>query len=648
MITLSLIFLFVYCRPLIVMANQQQSNQNAVTMAALGRPFDVGMLYDMRTDQIISGITLWDPETLSKNIKIVPLKSTKTDVITEDTFENKAHALGVQASLKLSMLGGLIDIHGSAKYVEDRQKTNQESRLTFQYKTTTHDKSLTMAHLGKGKLDHPDVHDLNLATHVVTGVTYGAEAFFVFERSISKSESKREISGSLKALIQKIPTFGIGGGAQISFTEQEKHSIAKLNCKFYGDFRLQENPTTFIEAVKAYRELPKLLGENNENAVAKTVKLLPLGVFDNKAARYVREISSNLIDRSISMVEELRSLEIKALDFSESEMFKKLSYMKDHFLDFAARLSEFQREVKQNIAVYLPKLRGNTGIEESVLFDYFKQVDSSPYNLRRLKLWLKDREKEVALLSSWIDNIVKDRNLNITIQSSSIHKFLGDTKYEYIVCLLFRFVQEPDPQVNDMYNYRHHRKDFNSSDSISKAQIWFNDLHHIAKIRNRIQRFVEFAAANIDGNRGIKFIVDEEYASATNKDLEIILYDKGAEKEGFVIPSKPGAPYSKSVTHNSILLEWTDEANGTEEIKKYRVMYRKHDSKDSTDDDDNKKEGTWAEAYTVANEKKIMIKNLSLKTAFEFKVQSITAVGFSAPSSISTPIQTLASEQKTV
>ena len=42
------------------------------TISALGRPFDLGMLYDRRSDRLIPGKTLWAPDQLDKAVKTVP------------------------------------------------------------------------------------------------------------------------------------------------------------------------------------------------------------------------------------------------------------------------------------------------------------------------------------------------------------------------------------------------------------------------------------------------------------------------------------------------------------------------------------------------------------------------------------------------
>ncbi|CAF4851564.1 unnamed protein product [Rotaria sp. Silwood1] len=567
MLILRLIFLIVYYWSLKIMAKQELT-----TMVTLGRPFRLGMLYDMRSDMLIPGVTLWDPENLNKNTRKSKQSKTDFEIITEDSFQKKAHALGVEASLKLSLVGGLINVEGSAKYAEDYQKTNHVTRLTLKYSVTTEFEELTMKHLGIGKLDHPDLHDIDLATHVVTGVLYGADAFIVFDRTVSHNENKKDISGKLKVMIDKIPLFTINAEANLSLTEQEKSVANNLNCKFYGDFRLNANPSTFAEAVNLYRELP-ILSNKSGNAVPKRVWLYPLSLLDNKANRIVRDISSKLVDYSMLVMENLHSLEIAALDLSNSEIFTRFDHMKSHLLDFTMLLSGFQRDLKEKIALYLPKLRGNTNVGESVLFDVFKQVDSSPFNQRKLKSWLEEERQVIELLTALVENINKHNISNIMIKSSSLDGVNFDMKYDYIFCLSLRFMEENDPQLSDMHNYLYDNSNFTLSTNPQKRKVWFKDHRVIAKIRKNLQQFVEFAKANNVENGTIKFIVDGEYSVDGVKSAELILYSDGLEQEGFIIPSKPDAPYAKNVTNNSVKLGWADAANGTEKIEKYKVMY---------------------------------------------------------------------------
>lgn len=82
-------------------------SEEVLTIATLGRPFHLGMLYDCRKDKIIPGITLWDKGTLEEK-RVQQLETADFEIIASDTYEDKASALDVNIGLKLSFLGGLI------------------------------------------------------------------------------------------------------------------------------------------------------------------------------------------------------------------------------------------------------------------------------------------------------------------------------------------------------------------------------------------------------------------------------------------------------------------------------------------------------------------------------------------------------------
>ncbi|CAF1189191.1 unnamed protein product [Adineta ricciae] len=615
------------------MTEPKPTDQKPTEIVTLGRPFHLGTLYDMRSDVIIAGATLWDQNILDTNRKTHRQPYTNYEIITGDSFQKKAYALGVEADLKLSLLVGMINVAGSAKYADDHQQTNHVTRLTLKYSTTTHFEELTMKHLGKGNLNYPDLHDANIATHVVTGVLYGAEAFFVFDHKLSENESKQEIQGTLEAVIKKIPKFKIQGKAELDLNDNEKYCVDNLCCKFYGDFNLKENPNTFEDAIELYRHLPSLLGENHEKAIPKKVWLYPLHLLDGKAPRIVRHISSRLIDSSIGIIENLYSLEVKALDLTKGSMFNYFNHMKDDLNTFAARLSEMQRELKQQIAMLLPKLRADTDTQESALFNVFKEIDSSPFNESKLKSWLDEKEKEIYFIGNFIENLTKDKSLDITVKSTSLDDIIGDIDYKYILCLSFCLNDENKFQLKDMYNYRYNKETFKFQTNREETPKWFKHRDIVNQTRADVRQFIEFAKANNNNGKKLKFIVNEEHSSDLNKPTKVTLYENGLEKKGFKIPSKPSELSAKFVTDDGITLKWNDEQNGTEKIKKYKIMYRISN--------ENDEEEQWVEVFTNDDKKEISISKLPSKKKFIFKVQSVTTIGVSSMSDISEPIETL-------
>ena len=255
------------------------------TIEALGRPFDLGMLYDRRSEELIIGKTLWSLDHLSQAVNTISTPYTNSEVLTQDTIDDKASALNIKANLKLSFLGGLVNVQGAAKYLDDRKTSANHSRVVLMYETITELKQLTMEHLGRGKVQYPEVFDQDIATDVVVGILYGAKAFLIFDQEVSNDESLNEVHGNMKVLVKALPSISLDGKGSLDIKEDQKKTAEKMRCKMYGDFRTEESPTTYEEAVRVYKQLPSLIGDKGQNAVAVQVYLRPLSEIDTKGQR---------------------------------------------------------------------------------------------------------------------------------------------------------------------------------------------------------------------------------------------------------------------------------------------------------------------------------------------------------------------------
>ncbi|CAM4844634.1 unnamed protein product [Rotaria magnacalcarata] len=425
------------------------ANTSTIEMMALGRPFQLGMLYDSRSDQLIPGITLWDSQLLKTNIDFRPTPTTNYKISKEDTLQEKTHMLGIDANLKISVLAGLIEVSGSAKYIHDRKLTEHQERLTLKYSITTRFEQLTMDHLGKSNAKYTEVFDQKTATHVVTGIMYGAEAFFIFDRTLSSNENRTEVDGHVETMLKKIPKCDILGKCQLDLNDNEKNIAERLTCQFYGDFHLENNPSTFKEAAKLYQELPSLLGTNDEKAVAKKVWLYPLHLLDNAIMKITREISSNLVNMSVTLLDDLYKVETKAKDLmnrvADNIIFRRHI---EQLSAFCAHISQLQIDVKRQIIELLPKIRGGT-VEEVMLANLFRRINLSPFNKQKLNDWLNLKAKELERVKGFIQILAKEEN--ISTSTFSLDEALSDLNCEFTLCLVIRLMEKNDLFLNEMY-----------------------------------------------------------------------------------------------------------------------------------------------------------------------------------------------------
>ncbi|XP_039671109.1 cytolytic toxin-alpha-like isoform X2 [Perca fluviatilis] len=594
-----------------------------IEMAALGRPFCLGMFYDCRQDSIIPGMTLWDCDDLKDHIRERPQNYNDFEIVASESIADKTSALNVEASLKASFFSGLVQVGGSAKYLNDSKTSKNQARVTLNYKATTKVKELSMDHLGRGNVKHPYVFDKGLATHVVTAILYGAQAFFVFDREVSEKEDHQDIQGNLKVMINKIPSITIEGEGSLTMEDKDRENVDKFSCRFFGDFSLQKSPTTFQDAVEVYQSLPKLLGANGENAVPMKVWLLPLTTLDSSAAKLVRQISTRLVKKSQNVLEDFSELEIRYNDALRTTTAQQFPQISKKIKKVREMCSEFKLDFQQTLAKKLPSIRGG-GEEEDGLAEILKKRHSSPFNSKNLNEWTDCKEREIDTLMSFT-NMMK----NTKIVPSQNHLYKESLSADHAVCFVFTSIGSAEPYLSALSNYLKQTPEDPQDTHIYdvEKEQWYTSKTASEEMWCKAKLFSDFAEANKE-NKKIKFLTAGS-TNETQKGSSIYLYQKGNSiNENFEPPSKPETVTVSDIDHNSVTLKVSPPRFGAEDITSYSVEYCV-----SGEDGWKQKTASKAEEVTVSD--------LSPNTEYMFRCRAVTSVGVGPANEVSGSTKTL-------
>ncbi|CAK6979900.1 uncharacterized protein LOC128369823 [Scomber scombrus] len=591
-------------------------DKQTMEVAALGRPFSLGMLYDCRNDSLIPGMTFWDHDDLKNDIQEKPQCNNNFDIVASESIADKSSALNVEASLKASFLGGLVEVGGSAKYLKDSKTSKNQARVTLNYQATTKMQQLSMNQLGKVK--HQNVFNKGIATHVVTAILYGAQAFFVFDREVSDEESHQDIQGNLKVMIKKIPLIKIEGEGSLQMENNDIEKVKKFSCKFHGDFLLKKTPTTFQDAVQVYQSLPQLLGTNGENAVPMKVWLMPLATLDSKAAQLVRQISLGLVQECQSVLEDFTELEMRCNDAIRTTTAQQFPQIGKKLKTFKEVFSEFKLEFQQKLAKILPLIRGG-GEEEAVLAEILKKRHSSPFNNTSLNKWMDCKEREILTLQSFTDNME-----NTQIVPSQSHLYKETLSAELAVCFVFTSLGSAEPYLSALSNYLEEKPKPDDPEDprchdIEKEQ-WYASKEVSDAMRHKAKLFSDFAEANKE-NKNIQFLT-VGLTNETQKGSTIYLHKDGfTVSENFEPPSKPETVTAGDVTHNSVTLKFSPPRFGAENITSYSVEY-------CVSGEDGCKQTTAAKAEEVT------VSGLTPNTEYMFRCRAVTSVGVGPANSV--------------
>ncbi|KAL6481729.1 hypothetical protein MHYP_G00098090 [Metynnis hypsauchen] len=547
-------------------SSQVVMDARPIEMPALGRPLFPGMLYECRSDSFIPGVTLWDKKTLNEDLDVRPQPKTDLKLSASDSLSDKANLLDVSASLKASFMGGLVEVAGSAKYLHDSKSSAHQERVTMHFSQTTRFEQLTMAEFGK--ITYPQVFDQHTATHVVTAVLYGAHAFMVFDHTAADNEDKHEVKGNLHALIKKIPSLSIDGDADLTLNEGEKKMAENISVSFYGDYELERNPITFIEALQTYKDLPNMLRESG--AVPVRVWLYPLKLLNNKAAKLVREISESLVSKTETLLEELGEVEKRCNNLVRNRSV-------DDFLDVKGRLQMFQdlfsaHKIAFQKALFkvLPAIRGGTQ-EELALGNILSVHYRSPFAANNLNQWLDNITNELDILNSYMRRL---RDIRVVTSLGQLNSILFDPDIDIVICLSFTSLKYKDTYLDALKDFVNSEAFVNPVEtstaySFQVTEPWFTSFDISKTMRQNLSLFTSFSKAN-DKEKRTQFVI-ASISDPASPGTSIRLYDKGKLiNQKFQPVSKPPLP-TVEIQNQAITLKLQKSPTG--ETLRFRVEY---------------------------------------------------------------------------
>jgi hypothetical protein len=364
------------------------TDQGVKHVAALARPVKPGMLYDCRSDTLLLGVTLWSNEVIEKSINKNKTEYAEFEILLSDHMEAKAKALDMSAELSMSAMCGLVKVGGSASFIEEESSDFENSRVTLHYKCLSEFHSLTMDSLWTP--EYVDVFNDGTATHVCTGVQYGMEVFFVFERDMQGFESKHHVSGRLAASVGAFKKSVELGEIDI----EEQRFRDSVSCQYIGDFVPKKRPKSYDEAKNLLGDLPKLIREADPKA--KRIYLYPLSKLNPQAAKLVTAINENTVSRVIELIQHFNGLKRQVQAILDKVI--DIYFLHDEGEKLKNIIKLASTMFKNEIKLLIPKIRGGE-VDELVLKDIIDKWHNSQYSPKVLSENFKILKKHFYTVS---------------------------------------------------------------------------------------------------------------------------------------------------------------------------------------------------------------------------------------------------------
>ncbi|XP_073533301.1 LOW QUALITY PROTEIN: stonustoxin subunit beta-like [Phyllobates terribilis] len=587
---------------------------------SLGRPFTLGMLYDCREEKLIPGITLWNREDMTKNICTVPKCNTSFEVLTSDTVFDKSSALNISGELKISVLGGKVNVEGSGAYITDTKESKVQARVTLKYERTTKFAHLSMDHLCTKNITYHEAFDKGIATHVVTGILYGAQAFFVFDQKVTNSKQVTEVQGMLKNIALKI----VNLTGNLKKKDEETEKFRQFSCTFYGDFALEKNPVTHEEAVQVYESLPKLMGEDGENAVPLKVWLLPLKYLADKAAHLVREISDQLVFTAENIMENMSEVIMECNDMMKHPAAITFPTLYNKISQFKKLFEGFRLMFQKRMAKVLSSVRcGNK--KESTLGDVLFGKEKSPFRDQNIQEFLGRSRLEMEVVCSLLKQLPGFR---VASEQSELIKAILDPDFDITISFNFSSLTSEDLYLSHLKSWLQ-KETWDRQDvfKVGETKQWFENNGIKKQIRDLVTGFTALAREP-KASENTQFLVTS-VACNVAPGVTIQHYQNGdLVTTKCMPPAKPNVALITERTTNTMELMLQPEDYGREAIEGYKVEYKQADQQE------------WFKVTTRSNDKTTDVFGLKENSSYHFRYSAVCKTGLSEVSEVTKAYKT--------
>jgi len=168
----------------------------------------------------------------------------------------------------LSVLAGMCELDGSAKYLTKNKTSFKSVESTILYDIKTVKEHLELHHDEVKKCISPEAIKYPRATHFVTEIEWGASCAVTVTDQNTEGEEKSKVEGKLKLHLEKLKELiPATGGAGVENTAEESSSWHKYSLEIFTDVltdTADEFPQTLNGAVKMMKQLPQRVRACND------------------------------------------------------------------------------------------------------------------------------------------------------------------------------------------------------------------------------------------------------------------------------------------------------------------------------------------------------------------------------------------------
>ena len=304
-----------------------EGDSNTISRQALGRSAMLGDLYDARTDTFC-GTNMFKQQIPqgSQAVSLMGNYRTETSIKSARSLKEKLENLNIKGELKLSILSGMVELSGAAKYLSHEKTSFRSVESSLLYKLTTVYERLELYNTELKSYISDDALRQTTATHVVIGIYYGANCAITATDEYSESKEQKEVEGNLKAHLEKLKSLlSVTADAEVGYEKKETEIWSKFSIDIFGDILPDKFPHSVDGALSMLKDMEQLVKKYN-NGKGKPLEfvMIPLSspFFQDTLGLKILK-SSNVSDlgegqiatRVIQLLDHITELRLKVHDY---------------------------------------------------------------------------------------------------------------------------------------------------------------------------------------------------------------------------------------------------------------------------------------------------------------------------------------------
>jgi len=302
-----------------------EGDSNTISRQALDRTAILGDFYDARTDTFC-GTNMFKQQFPkgSQAVSVIDDCRTETSIKSASSLKEKLENLDIKGELKLSILSGMVELRGSAKYLNHEKTSYKSVESSLLYKLSTVYERLELYNTELKSYISDDALRQTTATHVVIQIYYGANCAITVTDKNSESKEQNEVEGNLKVHLEKLKNLlSATAYVEAGYEKKETEIWSKFSIDIFGDILPDKFPHSVDGALSMLKDMEQLVRKYN-NGKGKPLKFVMMPLCSPFFQEYlglktkslnVSDLGEGQITRVIKLLDHITELRQKVHDY---------------------------------------------------------------------------------------------------------------------------------------------------------------------------------------------------------------------------------------------------------------------------------------------------------------------------------------------